>query len=169
MWLCGWSAHQCHPCRPHLGTPRGRGQGKRSSLPVTQGCLYSLHPSPFLTSPPSRLLPLPRGPLHLLRMPPSPSTQQPPGGSSFSGWGALSLALQQTSCLRLIEFSAWEGSGELRAEQAGKNLLTGPLPSLKPCSIPPPLDNPPLVEWGWSDGEGAWEKWSSSWGAAPLQ
>lgn len=69
----------------------------------------------------------------------------------------LSLVLQLSSCLRLIEFSAWEGSGEFRGGAGWEEVVNrvGALPQALPH---PPLPPVPPVEWGWSAGEGAWEE-----------
>lgn len=67
----------------------------------------------------------------------------------------LSLALQQSSCSKLIEFSAWEGSGELRAGWGlGRSLLTGPaLPRRPPA--PPPCGGGWVARpwWPWNNGQ----------------
>lgn len=61
--------------------------------------------------------------------------------------------------MRLIECSAWEGSGEFRAELAGKALLTRRVPSLKPCSNLPFPQRLLWNEGGVSPpGRGTWEK-----------
>lgn len=52
----------------------------------------------------------------------------------------LSPALQQSSCSKLIEFSAWEGPGELRRVGAGKELVNR-------SGLPPYPGSPPL-RWG---------------------
>lgn len=56
---------------------------------------------------------------------------------------ALSPALQQSSCSKLIEFSAWEGPGEVRGVGAGRKLVNRsgpPRPAPAPTSpLPQPL------------------------------
>lgn len=73
----------------------------------------------------------------------------------------LSLALQQSSCSKLIEFSAWEGPGELRRVGAGKELVNR-------SGLPPHPGSPPL-RWGWG-GQAlvAWEQWTDGQDAPPT-
>ena len=74
----------------------------------------------------------------------------------------LSLALQQSSCSKLIEFSAWEGPGELRRVGAEKELVNR-------SGLPPHPGSPPL-RWG-RGGQAlvAWEQWTDGQDAAPTQ
>lgn len=103
---------------------------------------------------------------------PSPSPKPPPSPQHTTAArrvlfppGPLSLPPQPSSCLRLIEFSAWKGFGESRAELAGKTLLTRRVSSLKPCST---LPSPQRLLWNGSGvlGRGPGKKWSSSQEAA---
>lgn len=95
-----------------------------------------------------------RGHTHISRLwashdpsPTSPSThpshQADPLPSS-----PLSLALQQSSCSKLIEFSAWEGPGEVRRGGGWEEACSQVWPSPShPCSYtrpPTPLPSPPL-------------------------
>lgn len=58
---------------------------------------------------------------------PAPRHTTAAGRILFLHW-PLSLALQQSSCSKLIEFSAWEGPGV----KGGKSWLRGPLPPQHP-------------------------------------
>lgn len=54
----------------------------------------------------------------------------------------LSLALQQSSCSKLIEFSAWEGPGEVRRGGGWEEACERVGPPLPTLALPSPLSQP---------------------------
>lgn len=92
-----------------------------------------------------------------MRLPaPHPAPQHTAAARRSPFFPPLSLALQQSSCSKLIEFSAWEGPGELRAGWGlGRSLLTGPALPRRPAH----RLLFPVAGAGWP-GPGALEQWT---------